>query len=69
MVAFFIVKSNISCSCRFEKVYDTLYNLCLAEDSIRPEKYIVEDYPPMNAFPAKHPNRALEPKAKVNDEL
>ena len=50
-------------------MYDSLYNLCLAEESIHPEKYIVKDYPPMNAFPAQHPNRVLEPKAKVNDEL
>ena len=45
---------------RFNKVYDSLYNLCLAEDSIHPEKYIVSDYPPMNAFPAQHPNRVLQ---------
>ena len=44
---------------RFHKVYDSLYNLCQDEDSIRPEKYIVEGHPPMNAFPAHHPNRAL----------
>ena len=44
---------------RFHKVYDSLYNLCLEEDSIRPEKYTVEGYPPMNAFPANHPNRVL----------
>ena len=44
---------------RFHKVYDSLYNLCLADDSIYPEKYIVNDYPPMNAFPAQHPNRVL----------
>lgn len=52
-------------------MYDSLYNLCLAEDSIRPEKYIVEDYPPMNAFPAQHPNRlTLEDiSVKVIDEL
>ena len=44
---------------RFDKVYDSLYNLCLAENSIRPEKYFVEGYPAMNAFPAEHPNKAL----------
>ena len=44
---------------RFDKTYDSLYNLCLAENSIRPEKYLVERYPAMNAFPAEHPNRAL----------
>ena len=44
---------------RFHKVYDSLYNLCLEEDSICPEKYIVEGHPPMNAFPTNHPNRAL----------
>ena len=43
---------------RFDKVYDSLYNLCLAENSIRPEKYLVEGYPAMNTFPAEHPNRA-----------
>ena len=53
---------------RFDKVYDSLYNLCLAEDSIRPEKYIVNDYPPMNAFPAQHPNRVLQFDT-ANDEL
>lgn len=55
---------------RFDKVYDSLYNLCLAEDSIRPEKYIVNDYPPMNAFPVQHPNRVLQfETVQVKDEL
>ena len=49
-------------------MYDSLYNLCLAEDSIHPEKYVVNDYPPMNAFPAQHPNRALQ-FDDVKDEL
>ena len=44
---------------RFDTAYDSLYNLCLTENSIRPEKYLVEGYPAMNAFPAEHPNRAL----------
>lgn len=40
-------------------MYDSLHNLCLTDDNIYPEKYIVEGYPPMNAFPAQHPNRVL----------
>ena len=44
---------------RYYKIYDSIYNLCLTENSIRPEKYIVEGYPPVNAFPAEHPNRIL----------
>ena len=46
--------------CRFDKVYDSLYNICIAEDSIRPEKYTVDGHPPMNGFPANHPNRGLQ---------
>lgn len=46
--------------CRFDKVYDSLYNICIAEDSICPEKYAVDGYPPMNGFPANHPNRGLQ---------
>jgi len=42
---------------RYHAVYDSLYNLAMAEDSINPEKYRVEGYPPMHAFPEFHPNR------------
>lgn len=58
--------------CRFDKVYDSLYNICIAEDSIRPEKYAIDGYPPMNGFPAHHPNRGLqliEEPAMIKDEL
>ena len=41
-------------------MYDSLYNICIAEDSIRPEKYAVDGHPPMNGFPANHPNRGLQ---------
>ena len=47
-------------------MYDALYNLALAEDSIRPEKYQVEGYPAITAFPAVHPNR---PITQLKDEL
>ena len=46
-------------SCRFHKVYDSLYNLCLADDNIYPEKYVVEGNPPMHDFPSAHPNKNL----------
>lgn len=57
--------------CRFDKVYDSLYNICVAEDSIRPEKYAVNGYPPMKGFPAYHPNMGLlnTETAAVKDEL
>ena len=56
--------------CRFHKAYDSLYNLCLAEDNIRPDKYLVEGLPPMNAFPVQHPNRALYTDTiELKDEL
>ena len=38
-------------------MYDSLYNLSMAEDSIDPLKYRVEGYPPIHSFPANHPNR------------
>ena len=38
-------------------MYDALNNLVTAEDSICPEKYEVEGYPPITQFPAVHPNR------------
>ena len=57
-------------SCRFDNVYDSMHNLCVTEDSIRPQKYVVEGYPPMNGFPAHHPNRGLQFNAQlVKDEL
>lgn len=57
---------------RFYKMYDSLHNLCLTEDNIYPEKYIVDGYPPMNAFPAQHPNRILFTDTviqQIKDEL
>lgn len=51
-------------------MYDSLYNLCLADDNIYPEKYVVEGNPPMNAFPKAHPNRVLYSDTfQVKDEL
>ena len=52
-------------SFRTWNMYDTLHALAAEEDSIWPEKYIVEDYPPVKDFPRTHPNRKLH----VRDEL
>lgn len=41
-------------------MFDALYNLVTAEDSIWPEKYEVEGYPPIAQFPAVHPNRLTD---------
>ena len=38
-------------------MYSALYELSVAEDSIWPEKYIVNDYPQIRDFPAQHPNK------------
>jgi hypothetical protein len=49
-------------------MYDALHALAAAEeDSIWPEKYRVDDYPQIRAFPREHPNR----KQPINqrDEL
>ena len=44
--------------CRFYHVYYAMHNLCMAEDSICPEKYQVGDsLPSINAFPPEHPNK------------
>jgi len=40
----------------------------MAEDSIRPEKYRVDGYPPIHAFPEFHPNRVNIP-VENKDEL
>ena len=47
-------------------MYDALQKLALAEDSIRPEKYQIEGYPPIHAFPPEHPNKR---QPVVKDEL
>lgn len=65
----YILSTKLISPCRFDKVYDSLYNLCVAEDSIYPEKYVVNDFPPMNAFPANHPNRILFETNGFKDEL
>ena len=57
------------CGHRFHKVYDSLYNLCLEEDCVQPEKYLINNYPPMSAFPADHPNRVLNEDSYFRDEL
>ena len=46
-------------------MFNALHALALAENSIRPEKYIVEGYPPIRSFPIHHPNRELH----IKDEL
>ena len=51
---------------RYRVMYDSLYNLVVAEDSISPEKYHIEAYPAIIDFPAIHPNR---PTAQWRDEL
>ena len=43
--------------CCSRKMYSALYELSVAEDSIWPEKYIIEGYPPVRDFPAQHPNK------------
>ena len=42
--------------------YDEMYNLAMTEDSIKPEKYIVEGYPPIHKFPPRHPNQQQSPR-------
>ena len=44
---------------RYEAMWDAIYNLSLAEDSIHPEKYVVSDMPAIRDFPARHPNKPL----------
>ncbi len=41
-------------------MYDALYNLSVAKDSILPEKYILEGLPPVCKFPKDHPNRPIK---------
>lgn len=53
---------------RTHNMYEALYALALAEDSIWPEKYRVEGYPNIFDFPSQHPNRVREPDV-VKDEL
>jgi len=36
-----------------------MYNLAVAEDSVKPEKYKIEEYPPSHGFPSTHPNRVM----------
>ena len=38
-------------------MYHALHRLSLAEDSIWPEKYVVDNTPPMHAFPPDHPHK------------
>ena len=49
-------------------MYDALYAIALAEDSIWPEKYRVEGYPTILEFPSQHPNRVQQTDV-VKDEL
>lgn len=53
---------------RFHDVYDYMYNLSMAEESIYPEKYSVEGYPAVREFPKLHPNRQ-DTMSKFSDEL
>ena len=55
--------------CRTYNMYDALYALALAEDTIWPEKYRVEGNPPMNEFPSSHPNKRRQQNVVVKDEL
>ena len=52
--------------CRFHQTYDYMYNLCVADDSIEPGKYLVEGYPTLHDSPLKHPNKEM---AFLKDEL
>lgn len=50
----------------FHQTYDYMYNLCVADDSIEPGKYLVEGYPTLHDSPLKHPNKEM---AFLKDEL
>lgn len=45
-----------------------MYNLCVADDSINPGKYLVDGYPALHQFPTKHPGSSNEEKYS-KDEL
>lgn len=47
-------------------MFDALHNLARAENSINPEKYIVEGNPTIKSFPIHHPNRE---QLATKDEL
>ena len=46
-------------------MWDAIYNLSIADESIYPEKYVVEGLPPIRDFPASHPNK--RPAAAASD--
>ena len=48
-------------------MYTAMLNMALAEESIQPEKYKVEDYPTLHEFPPEHPNKLTKEMEK--DEL
>ena len=52
---------------RFHSMYTAMLNMALAEESIQPEKYKVEDYPTLHEFPPEHPNKLTKEMEK--DEL
>lgn len=45
-----------------------MYNLSMADDSISPEKFVVDGYPAVSAFPKTHPNKQ-NVDLKFKDEL
>ena len=50
-------------------MWDAMYNLVAAEDSIRPEKYVVDGKPAIRDFPATHVNQPTVVTAAEKDEL
>ena len=54
---------------RYEAMWDALYNLLVAEDSIQPEKYVVNGYPSLRNFPATHVNKPSVLTALEKSEL
>ena len=61
-----IYHAIVFAKCRTHRMFDALHALALAENSINPEKYIVESYPAIRSFPVHHPNRKLH---VIKDEL
>ena len=50
-------------------MFDALYNLAVADDTISPDKFKVEGRPPLHNFPPHHPNQETYDKQRPTDEL
>ena len=50
-------------------MWDAMYNLLVAEDSISPEKYVVEGYPTIKDFPPAHANSPKVATSVEKEEL